>query len=152
MKMQNSYDVGIYARLSRDDNNGNLESMSIGNQRQILSDYVKEKGWNLAEIYIDDGYSGTNFDRPDFKRMLKDIEKGCINCVITKDLSRFGRNYSMTGYYTDEYFPEQNVRYIAINDGVDTMGANNDFAAFHNVINEYYPRDISRKVRQVKKG
>ena len=152
MKMQNSYDVGIYARLSRDDNNGNLESMSIGNQRQILSDYVKEKGWNLAEIYIDDGYSGTNFDRPDFKRMLKDIEKGCINCVITKDLSRFGRNYSMTGYYTDEYFPEQNVRYIAINDGVDTMGANNDFAAFHNVINEYYPRDISRKVRQVKKA
>ena len=116
MKMQNSFDVGIYTRLSRDDNNGNLESMSIGNQRQILSDYVKEKGWNLVEAYIDDGFSGTNFDRPDFKRMLKDIEKGRINCVITKDLSRLGRNYSMTGYYTDEYFPEQNVRYIAIND------------------------------------
>ena len=152
MKMQNSFDVGIYTRLSRDDNNGNLESMSIGNQRQILSDYVKEKGWNLVEAYIDDGFSGTNFDRPDFKRMLKDIEKGRINCVVTKDLSRLGRNYSMTGYYTDEYFPEQNVRYIAINDGVDTMGSNNDFAAFHNVINEYYPRDISRKVRQVKKS
>ncbi|MDD2477167.1 MAG: hypothetical protein PHI32_14820, partial [Dysgonamonadaceae bacterium] len=69
----------------------------------------------------------------------------------TKDLSRLGRNYSMTGYYTDEYFPEQNVRYIAVNDGVDTMGSNNDFAAFHNVINEYYPKEISRKVRQVKK-
>jgi len=150
--MQNCFDVGIYTRLSRDDNNGNLESMSIGNQKQILSDYVKEKGWNVTEIYIDDGYSGTNFDRPDFKRMLKDIEKGRINCVITKDLSRLGRNYSMTGYYTDEYFAENNVRYIAINDGVDTMGNNNDFAAFHNVINEYYPRDISRKVRQVKKS
>ncbi|OJU14090.1 MAG: hypothetical protein BGN88_12655 [Clostridiales bacterium 43-6] len=150
--MQNCFDVGIYTRLSRDDNNGNLESMSIGNQKQILIDYVKEKGWNLAEIYIDDGYSGTNFDRPDFKRLVKDIEKCRINCVITKDLSRLGRNYSMTGYYTDEYFPEKNVRYIAINDGVDTMGNNNDFAAFHNVINEYYPRDISRKVRQVKKS
>jgi len=78
--------------------------------------------------------------------------KGLINGIVTKDLSRLGRNYSMTGYYTDEYFPEHNVRYIAINDGVDTMGINNDFAAFHNVINEYYPREISRKVRQVKKS
>lgn len=83
--------------------------------------------------------------------MLKDIECGKIDCVVTKDLSRLGRNYSMTGYYTDEYFPEQHCRYIAINDGVDTMGANNDFAAFHNVINEYYPRDISKKARQVKR-
>lgn len=149
--MRDTFRVGIYARLSRDDNNGNLESMSIANQRQILSDYVNEKGWILAGEYIDDGYSGTNFDRPDFKRMLKDIECGKIDCVVTKDLSRLGRNYSMTGYYTDEYFPEQHCRYIAINDGVDTMGANNDFAAFHNVINEYYPRDISKKVRQVKR-
>ena len=83
--------------------------------------------------------------------MLKDIECGKIDCVVTKDLSRLGRNYLMTGYYTDEYFPEQHCRYIEINDGVDTMGANNDFAAFHNVINEYYPRDISKKVRQVKR-
>ena len=149
--MKNNFHVGIYARLSRDDNNGNLESMSIANQRQILSDYVTEKGWILVDEYVDDGYSGTNFDRPDFKRMIRDIEIGKIDCVITKDLSRLGRNYSMTGYYTDEYFPEQNCRYIAINDGVDTMGANNDFAAFHNVINEYYPRDISKKVRQVKR-
>ena len=149
--MKNNFHVGIYARLSRDDNNGNLESMSIANQRQILSDYVTEKGWILVDEYVDDGYSGTNFDRPDFKRMIRDIEIGKIDCVITKDLSRLGRNYSMTGYYTDEYFPEQNCRYIAINDGVDTMGANNDFAAFHNVINEYYPRDMSKKVRQVKR-
>lgn len=152
MIKQNRYDVGIYVRLSRDDNNGNLESMSISNQKQILSDYIQEKGWNLVETYVDDGYSGTNFDRPDFKRMKGDIEKGHINCVITKDLSRLGRNYSMTGYYTDEYFPEQNVRYIAVNDGVDTMGNGNDFAAFHNVINEFYPKEISKKVRQVKKS
>jgi len=146
------YDVGIYTRLSKDDNNGSLESMSIGNQKHILSDFVAEKGWHLSDVYVDDGFTGTNFDRPDFKRMIADIESGKINCVVTKDLSRLGRNYSMTGYYTDEYFPEKNVRYIAINDGVDTMGNNNDFAAFHNVINEYYPRDISRKVRQVKKA
>lgn len=148
---KDKFNVGIYARLSRDDNNGNLESMSIANQRQILTDYVTEKGWNLVECYVDDGYSGTNFDRPDFKRLLRDIERGRINCVITKDLSRLGRNYAMTGYYTDEYFPDHFVRYIAINDGVDTMGANNDFAAFHNVINEFYPREISKKVRQVKR-
>lgn len=148
---QTIYNVGLYARLSRDDNNGNSESMSIANQRQILSDYAEKRGWRTVDFYIDDGYSGTNFDRPDFRRLLRDIENGRINCVITKDLSRLGRNYSMTGYYTDEYFPEQNVRYIAINDGVDTKGDNNDFAAFHNVINEYYPKEISKKVRQVKR-
>ena len=83
--MKNNFHVGIYARLSRDDNNGNLESMSIANQRQILSDYVTEKGWILVDEYVDDGYSGTNFDRPDFKRMIRDIEIGKIDCVITKD-------------------------------------------------------------------
>lgn len=150
--MQKNYNVGIYCRLSRDDNNGSVESMSIANQRQILIDYVKSKGWNLGEIYIDDGFSGTNFDRPDFKRLICDIEATKINCVITKDLSRLGRNYSMTGYYTDDYFPEHGVRYIAINDSVDTEEQENDFAAFHNVINEFYPRDISKKVRQVKRA
>lgn len=93
MKLQEHYDVGIYCRLSRDDNNGSLESMSIANQRQVLVDYVNEKGWTLRECYIDDGYSGTNFDRPDFKRMIQDAESGKIDCIITKDLSRLGRNY-----------------------------------------------------------
>ncbi len=148
---QTTHNVGLYARLSRDDNNGNSESMSIANQKQILSKFAEEQGWRIVDFYIDDGYTGTNFDRPDFKRMLRDIENTRIDCVITKDLSRLGRNYSMTGYYTDEYFPEHNVRYIAINDGVDTKGNNNDFAAFHNVINEYYPKEISKKVRQVKR-
>ncbi len=152
MKTQNNYDVGIYCRLSRDDKNTNLESMSIANQRHMLTDYVKEKGWNLREIYIDDGFSGTNFERPEFKRMIQDIESGRIDCVITKDLSRLGRNYAKVGYYTEEYFLEQGVRFIAINDSFDSLKEEeNDIAPFKNVLNEWYPRDISKKVRQVKK-
>jgi site-specific DNA recombinase len=153
MKLQNTHDVGIYCRLSRDDNNGNLESMSIGNQKQMLMDYVKEKGWNLQEVYVDDGFSGTNFDRPDFKRLLRDISIGTIDCVITKDLSRLGRNYSKVGYYTEEFFIEQGIRFIAINDSFDTLREEeNEIAPFKNVLNEWYPRDISKKVRQVKKA
>ncbi len=152
MKLQDNYDVGIYCRLSRDDNNGNLESMSIANQRNMLTDYVKEKGWNLRECYIDDGFSGTNFDRPEFKRMIHDVELGKINCIVTKDLSRLGRNYVQTGHYTDEYFVEHGIRFIAINDSIDTLQDNNDIAAFHHVLNELYPKQVSKKVRQVKKA
>lgn len=151
MELQNEYSVGIYCRLSRDDNNGNLESMSISNQKQILSNYVKEKGWALTEVYVDDGYTGTNFERPDFKRMIRDVERGLINCIVTKDLSRFGRNYVQTGYYTEDYFVEKNVRFIAINDSIDTFQSNNDIAPFQNILNEYYPRAVSKAVRQVKK-
>lgn len=151
MNLHDNYDVGIYCRLSRDDNNGSLESMSIANQRQVLVDYVKEKGWTLRECYIDDGYTGTNFDRPDFKRMIRDAENGKIDCIITKDLSRLGRNYVEAGYYTEEYFIEHNIRFIAVNDGIDTMNENNDIAAFHHVLNEFYPKQVSKKVRQVKK-
>ena len=146
------HDVGLYLRLSRDDNNGNMESMSIANQRQLLMTYVQEKGWNVKEVYVDDGWSGANFDRPDFKRMIQDIEKRKINCVITKDLSRLGRNYIKTGYYTEEFFPEMGVRYIAINDSIDTAQQNNDIAPFHNILNEWYPKQVSQKVRQVKKS
>lgn len=152
MKLQNTYDVGIYCRLSRDDNNGNLVSMSITNQKQMLTDYVKEKGWNLREIYIDDGYSGTNFERPDFKRMIVDAEARKINCIITKDLSRFGRNYVKTGYYTEELFVEMGIRFIAVNDSIYTMQDNNDIAPFQNILNEWYPKEVSKKVRQVKKS
>jgi len=152
MKLQNTYDVGVYCRLSRDDNNGNLVSMSIENQRQMLTDYVKEKGWNLREIYIDDGYTGTNFDRPDFKRMIVDAEAGKINCIITKDLSRLGRNYVKTGYYTEELFVEMGIRFIAVNDSIDTLNENNDIAPFQNILNEWYPKEVSKKVRQVKKS
>ena len=151
MKLQDNYDVGIYCRLSRDDHNGTLESMSIANQRQVLVDYVTEKGWTLRDCYIDDGYTGTNFDRPDFKRMIHDAEIGKIDCIITKDHSRLGRNYVEAGYYTEEYFIEHDIRFIAINDGIDTMHDNNDIAAFHHVLNEFYPKQVSKKVRQVKK-
>lgn len=145
------YNVGIYCRLSRDDHNGSLESMSIANQRQVLMDYVNEKGWKLEDCYIDDGYTGTNFNRPDFKRMIHDAEIGRINCIVTKDLSRLGRNYVEAGYYTEEYFIEHDIRFIAVNDGIDTIKDDNDIAAFHHVLNEIYPKQVSKKVRQVKK-
>ena len=150
MRLQNIQRVGNYLRLSRDDGNCNAESMSIANQKQLLADYVRERGWDLVEVYIDDGYSGTTFERPAFKRMLKDIERGHIDCVITKDLSRLGRNYAKTGYYTDEYFLEHGVRYIAINDNVDTMKEDNDIAPFKNILNEMYAKDISRKIKSAR--
>lgn len=151
MNADNTYDVGIYLRLSKDDNNGHLESMSISNQRQVLKDYVVEKGWNLVREYVDDGWTGTNFERPGFKKMIDDALSGKINCIITKDLSRLGRNYVQAGYYTDEFFPENDIRYIAINDSIDTISDDNDMTAFHHVLNEIYPKQVSKKVRQVKK-
>lgn len=150
MKSQNNIIAGLYCRLSRDDNNGNLVSMSIENQRQLLADYVREREWSIYDIYVDDGFSGTNFDRPAFKRMMRDAELGKINCIITKDLSRLGRNYVQTGHYVEERFVELGIRYIAINDNMDTVEDDNGIAAFHNVINEFYPRQVSKKVRQVK--
>lgn len=146
---------GGYLRLSRDEKNGNQESISIDNQRRILSDYAREKGWEIKKFYIDDGFTGTNFERPAFITMIEDIESGIINGVITKDLSRLGRNYSKIGYYTEEYFPEHNVRYIAISEGVDTLmdsNASNDMSPILNVFNEFYPREVSKKVRQVKRA
>lgn len=148
------YQVAIYCRLSRDD--GNLtESSSISTQREILTRYVREQGWKIAGEYIDDGYSGVNFDRPDFKRMLSDIELGKINCVITKDLSRFGRNYLEAGVYIEIFFPERGIRYIALNDGVDTFETANssmDITPFKNLLNEMYSRDQSKKVKAAKKA
>ncbi len=140
------FNTAIYCRLSRDD--GNEESQSIQSQKEILTEYVEKQGWNIIDYYIDDGYSGTDFNRPSFQRLLKDIEVGRINIVITKDLSRLGRNYIQTGYYTEEYFPEHNIRYIALNDRFDTFNEdNNDFVPFKNIINEWYAKDISKKIR-----
>lgn len=150
MRSYSHYNVGIYCRLSRDDNNGSAESMSIANQKQMLAAYVDERGWTLQETYIDDGYSGTTFDRPDFQRMIGDIQNGKINMVITKDLSRLGRNYIMTGQYTDFFFPQNGVRYIAINDNVDTLNDDNDIAPFKNILNEMYAKDISKKIRSAR--
>ena len=129
------YEVGIYCRLSKDDGTDN-ESASIATQKSILTDYVKRQGWHLAKTYVDDGYSGTNFQRPSFQNMIKDIENGLINCVITKDLSRLGRNYLDCGLYLEVFFPEHNVRYIAVNDGVDTLNKSAmDITPFRNILN-----------------
>lgn len=144
------YKVGIYCRLSREDE-GETQSESIKNQKDFLAKYVLDNKWSIVDIYIDDGYSGTNFDRPNFKRLINDIENKKINLVITKDLSRLGRDYITTGHYIEKYFPEKNVRYIAVNDGVDTFedSAGNDVSPFKSVINDMYAKDISMKVRSV---
>jgi DNA invertase Pin-like site-specific DNA recombinase len=146
LKKQKRYDVGIYCRLSKDDMGGG-ESTSIVSQKNMLEKYVKDNGWTVFNCYIDDGYSGTNFNRPDFERMIDDIEAGKINMVIVKDLSRLGRNYLITGQYTDIYFPDRGVRFIALNDGIDTLNSDNDIAPFKNILNEMYAKDISKKVR-----
>ena len=147
-----SYSVGIvsaaiYCRLSKDDGSES-ESCSIQNQKETLTEYVTKQGWSIYDVYIDDGYTGTNFDRPSFKRMIDDIEHKRVNLVITKDLSRLGRNYIQTGMYTEDYFPSRDVRYIALNDHFDSTkdDSDNDIAPFKNIMNEWYPKDISKKV------
>ncbi len=144
------YNVGIYLRLSKEDEITG-QSESINNQRDFLTSYVLEQGWNIIDVYIDDGFSGLNFDRPAFKKLISDIENKKVNLVITKDLSRLGRDYIDTGYYIERYFPQKNIRYIALNDGIDTFAnsANNDMSPFKSVINDLYAKDISKKVRSV---
>jgi DNA invertase Pin-like site-specific DNA recombinase len=142
-----AHKVGIYCRLSKDDGTDS-ESSSIATQRNILTDYVTRQGWRIAQVYVDDGYSGTNFNRPAFKQMVKDIETGLIDCVITKDLSRLGRNYLDCGLYLEVFFPEHNVRYISINDGVDTLNKTAmDITPFRNILNDMYAADVSMKVK-----
>jgi len=140
------YNAAVYLRLSKEDEEAG-QSESIGNQRDFVTRYVLEQGWNVAGVYIDDGFSGLNFNRPDFIRMIADIESKKVNLVITKDLSRLGRDYIDTGYYLERYFPQKNVRYIALNDGIDTFAAsgNNDMSPFKAVLNE---RRALRKVRK----
>lgn len=143
-----TYKTALYLRLSRDDELQG-ESNSIATQRMMLHKYAEQNSFYIVDEYIDDGYSGTNFDRPDFQRMIDDIENGRINCVVTKDLSRLGRNYLLTGQYIELYFPSHNVRYIAIDNGVDSENQqSSEFTPFLNVINEWYARDISRKVKR----
>ena len=144
-----SFRVGLYIRLSREDGDKE-ESSSVTNQREILKRYVSEQeNFFIVKEYVDDGWTGTNFDRPKFKEMIEDIEAGIIDTVITKDLSRLGRERLGVGHYTEIYFPEHNVRYIALLDNIDTyMDAGmNDMAPFKGVINDMYVRDISKKIR-----
>ena len=142
------FKIAIYIRLSREDGD-DMESESVTNQRNLLIGYLKAQNLVAVDIYIDDGYTGTNFERPDFKRMLNDIKKGKINMVITKDLSRLGRDHIMTGYYVETYFPENDVRYIAVNDDIDTFyeTSGSDMMPFKLSMNDMYAKDISKKVR-----
>ena len=142
----------MYIRLSREDGD-KQESESIGNQRKILQRYVKENNLCLVKEYVDDGISGTTFDRPSFNELLQDIESQNINMVITKDLSRLGRDYIKTGFYLEDYFPKNNIRYVAITDGIDTYidSTNNDITPFKAIMNDMYAKDISKKIRSVLK-
>ncbi len=149
---KNIYHVAIYIRLSKEDEDKKgmiKDSNSVQNQKSFLENYIKELGYELVDIYIDDGFTGTNFERPAFKRMIQDIEKGRINMVITKDLSRLGRDYIETGEYVEKYFPSKNVRYVSVLDNIDTFfsTSNNDIAPFKAVINDMYSRDNSKKIR-----
>ena len=139
------YRAAIYCRLSKDDDLQG-ESASIANQRDMLESYCRRQGWEVVKVYQDDGFTGLNMNRPDLKRMLEDAGKGKVNLVITKDLSRLGRNYLETGYLIETFFPKNGVRYIAMNDGIDTNRDNNDIAPFKNILNEMYSKDISKKV------
>lgn len=140
------YRGAIYLRLSKDDES-HRESSSIGSQRRLLMSYAKEHGFSIVKEYSDDGWSGTTFDRPAFQDMIQDIKKGKINLILTKDLSRLGRNYIISGQYTEFFFPSMNVRFIAVNDGYDSAVSDSDMIPFKNIMNEMYARDISKKIR-----
>lgn len=146
------YIAALYCRLSKDDGSTN-ESMSIYSQKAMLKQYAEQNNIAVYDYYVDDGYSGTNFERPAFKKMITDIENGKINCVITKDLSRLGRNYLESGAYIEMYFPQKNVRYIAITDGIDTINSYEfDIMPFKNILNEMYAKDTSKKVKSALKS
>ena len=145
-KNHNAYITALYCRLSRDDG-AEGESNSIQNQKKLLQKYAKEHGFENVRFYIDDGFTGTNFNRPDFQRLLGDIELGYIKTIIVKDMSRLGREYLQVGQYTEYVFPNNDIRFIAINDGIDSADGENELAPFRNVMNEMYARDISNKVR-----
>lgn len=146
----NEKSAACYCRLSDDDEKDGM-SVSIETQMKILGDYCRQHGFTEYSYYCDDGFSGTNFDRPDFRRMINDVEKGIIDTIIVKDLSRFGRNYVQVGTYMSEIFPAMGVRFIAVGDDVDSEKGNLDYdlmIPIKNVFNEYYPADCSRKTRQ----
>lgn len=152
MTRQSTYNVGIYVRLSQEDMREG-ESLSIENQKKMLTDYVSQQaGWNLVGIYEDDGYSGTNFDRPGVRLLLDDAKSGKINLILCKDLSRFGRNYIEVGQYVDYVFPSFNIRFIALSDNVDTLDRNStamDLMPIMNLFNEWHAANTSKKVRSV---
>ena len=151
MPKQTNYNVGIYVRLSKDDERLG-ESVSIENQKLILTKYVNEQGWNIFDTYIDDGFTGTDFNRPSVTRLLDDAKAGKINLIIVKDLSRFGRNYIQIGQYIDYIFPTYNIRFIALNDNVDTADKDTsamDMMPIVNLFNEWHSASTSKKIKSV---
>ena len=146
------YHVALYIRLSKEDENEG-PSESVTNQKSLLNEFVQQHRLSVYDTYIDDGWSGTNFDRPDFQRMIADIEARKVNMVITKDLSRLGRDYILTGHYMERYFPEKRVRYISLLDGIDTGvdSTANDITPFRAIMNDMYAKDISKKIKSVKR-
>lgn len=146
------YHVALYIRLSKEDESAG-PSQSVQNQESLLREFVQQHRLSVFDTYVDDGWSGTNFDRPNFQRMIGDIETKKVNMVITKDLSRLGRDYIMTGHYMERYFPEHRVRYISLLDGIDTGvdSTANDITPFRAIMNDMYAKDISKKIKSVKR-
>ena len=146
------YHVALYIRLSKEDETEG-PSQSVTNQKSLLNEFVQQHRLSVYDTYVDDGWSGTSFDRPDFQRMIEDIEAKKVNMVITKDLSRLGRDYIMTGHYMERYFPEKRVRYISLLDGIDTgvESTANDITPFRAIMNDMYAKDISKKIKSVKR-
>ena len=146
------YHVALYIRLSKEDESEG-PSASVTNQKSLLHEFVRQHHLSVYDTYVDDGWSGTNFDRPEFQRMIGDIEAKKVNMVITKDLSRLGRDYIMTGHYMERYFPEKRVRYISLLDGIDTgvESTANDITPFRAIMNDMYAKDISKKIKSVKR-
>ena len=146
------YHVALYIRLSKEDETEG-PSQSVTNQQSLLNEFVQQHRLSVYDTYIDDGFSGTSFDRPAFQRMIGDIEAKKVNMVITKDLSRLGRDYIMTGHYMERYFPEKRVRYISLLDGIDTgvESTANDITPFRAIMNDMYAKDISKKIKSVKR-
>ena len=146
MKQPKIYNTALYMRLSRDDESYG-DSVSIETQRTILRKFAADNGLHVVDEYVDDGWSGTNFERPSFKRMMADVDAGKVNCIVTKDLSRFGREHVMMDYYLEFVFPEKQIRYIAVTENEDTERGLSDFVPFKNLFNEWFAKDTSRKVK-----
>lgn len=143
--------TALYTRLSSDDEQQS-DSNSIAHQKEILQDFALSKGFDNVQFYVDDGFSGTTFNRPGFCRLLEDVDNEMISTIIVKDLSRLGRNYLQVGYYTDVIFPESNVRFISVSDGYDSNKGYDEFMPFKNLMNDWYARDISKKQKAVIKS
>ncbi len=150
---QNGYSAALYCRLSRDEESSQ-ESNSITNQRRMLEEYAEKNGYHVAGEYVDDGYSGTNYDRPGFKSMMEDAKDGKFNMILTKDLSRLGREYIATGQYIEQIFPRMGIRYIAINDSYDSLldDSSADIMPIKNFFNELHAKDTSKKCRAGRKA